>query len=236
MGKASRTKRRASVSAARRNRSGLGWYALAGVVIVAGVVGIALSRSSNADTPPLVNKDHWHAAIGVNVCGEWLPNAPQFEDAEGLHTHGDGLMHIHPFLSRAAGKNATVGNYFKLGGWSANANSFRLWDDTAHKTGDKCDGKAADVRWEVNGKPKTGDISDYRPEDGDVVALALLPEGDEIGTPPSKSELAAPSDVAGSGEIPPNDTTPTTGAGAVPGDTTPSSGAPPAPAPSAPTP
>jgi hypothetical protein len=231
MGKASRTRRRASVSSARRNRSGLGWYVLAGVVIVAGVVGIALSRSSNADTPPLVNKDHWHAAIGVNVCGEWLPNAPQFEDAEGLHTHGDGLIHIHPFLSRAAGKNATIGNYFKLGGWSASASSFHLWDDTEHKTGDKCEGKPATVRWEVNGKAQSGDISDYRPQDGDVIALALLPKDAEIGTPPSKSELAAPSDLAGGGATPPAETTPTT-PGAVPGDTTPSSAAPPAPAPS----
>jgi hypothetical protein len=229
MGKASRTKRRASVSAARRNRSGMGWYVLAGVVIVAGVVGIALSRSSDAESAPLVNEDHWHAAIGVNVCGEWLPNAPQFENAEGLHTHGDGLMHIHPFLTRAAGDNATVGAYLELGGWSATDDSFTLWDGTEHATGDQCDGKDATVRWEVNGEPQSGDISDYRPEDGDVVALALLPEGEDIGEPPSTSALEAPSDVAGGATVPPADTTPTTVA--VPGDTTP-----PAPAPTASTP
>ena len=99
MGKASRTKRRASVRHARASRSGNGvWYALAGVVIVAGVVVIVISAASDSADAAPQNKDHWHAAFGVNVCGEWLPNAPEFEDAEGIHTHGDGLMHIHPFL------------------------------------------------------------------------------------------------------------------------------------------
>jgi hypothetical protein len=215
------------VRSARRGRSGFWWYALAGVVIVAGVVGIALSRSSNADTPPIVNQDHWHAAFGVNVCGEWLPNAPQFEDAEGIHTHGDGLIHIHPFLSRAAGKNATVGMYLKLGGWKANDSSFHLWDDATHKTGDKCDGKDATVRWELNGKPQSGNISDYRMKDQDIIALALLPKGEEIGTPPSAAELAAPSDVAGGASVPATgDTTPTSAGGVVPGDTTPTTAPP----------
>jgi hypothetical protein len=217
MGKSSRTKRRSSVRSARRARSGVWWYVLAAVVIVAGVGTILLSRSpSGADTPPIVNKDHWHAAIGVNVCGQWMENAPTFEDAEGIHTHGDGLIHIHPFLTRAAGKKATVGLYFKLGGWKASDDSFTLWDGKTHQTGDKCDGKPAEVRWELNGKPQTGKITDLRPQNGDIIALALLPKGEKIGTPPSASELAAPSDLPGGTPVP-SDTTPTTtGAGATP--------------------
>jgi hypothetical protein len=233
MGKSSRTKRRASVRSARKSRGNLGWYALAAVVIVAGVVGIIFSRSSSADTAPLVNKDHWHAAIGVNVCGEWLPNAPTFEDAEGIHTHGDGLIHIHPFLSRAAGKNATVGLYFKLGGWKANQDSFTVWDGKTHKTGDKCGDKKATVRWELNGKPQSGSISDYNPQNGDIIALALLPKGEAIGQPPSASELAAPSDLNGGASVPADtgttvpgvtpDTSATTDTTAASGATTPAS-------------
>jgi hypothetical protein len=215
MGKSSRTKRRASVSAARRSRSGLGWYVLAGVIVVAGVIGIILSRSSSADEAPFANQDHWHAAFGVNVCGEWLPNAPTFENAEGIHTHGDGLIHIHPFISRAAGENATVGKYFELGGWEADSDSFTLWDGEEHKTGDTCGDEEATVRWEVNGEPQSGNISEYKPDDGDVIALALLPEGQEIGEPPSVSELAAPSDVPTDTPAAPTDTTVAT----VPGET-----------------
>ena len=180
-----------------------------------------------------MNKDHWHAAIGVNVCGEWLPNAPTFEDAEGIHTHGDGLIHIHPFLSRAAGKNATVGLYFKLGGWEASQDSFTLWDGQTHKTGDKCGDKTATVRWELNGKAQSGSISDYNPQNGDVIALALLPKGEKIGTPPSVSELAAPSDLPGGASVPtdtgatvpgvPPDTGATTDTTVAPGATAPAS-------------
>lgn len=223
MGKASRTKRRATVRSARKSRGNLGWWALAAVVTVAGLVGIMMSRTTNADAAPVANKDHWHAAIGVNVCGEWLPNAPTFEDDEGIHTHGDGLIHIHPFLSRAAGDNATVGRYFKLGGWSANSDSFKLWDGTEHKTGDKCGDEKATVRWEVNGEAQSGNISDYKPANGDVIALALLPKGDKIGEPPSAGELAAPSDLNPTGATPsvPADTTPTTALPGEPAPTTP---------------
>jgi hypothetical protein len=89
-----------------------------------------------------------------------------------------------------------------------------LWDGKTHQTGDKCDGKPAEVRWELNGKPQTDSITDLRPQNGDIIALALLPKSQKIGTPPSASELAAPSDVSG-GTPAPNATTPTTtGAGA----------------------
>jgi hypothetical protein len=227
MGKASRTKRRTSVRSARRGGGNLGWWVLSGVIFVVGVALIVVFKPDTGETAPIANKDHWHAAIGVNVCGQWLPNAPQSaQDVEGIHTHGDGLIHIHPFLSRAAGKHATVGRYFKLSGWKANENSFTLWDGATHKTGNKCDGKEAAVRWELNGKPQSGNIADYRMQDQDVIALALLPKGEKIGTPPSAAELAAPSDLPGAAPPVTGETTPTTAGGAVPGDTTPTTAPP----------
>ena len=60
--------------------------------------------------------DHWHSYLGVNICGEWLPNVPEFEAPvgspvgsrnAGIHSHGDGLIHTHPFVSSEEGKNAT---------------------------------------------------------------------------------------------------------------------------------
>ena len=230
MGKASRTKRRTSVKSARKSRGNLGWWLVSGVIIVGAVALIFVSRDE--PTAPLANKDHWHAALGVNVCGEWIANAPEFHFAAensaqqaGIHSHGDGLIHIHPYVTSESGDRATVGKFFEYGGWSADADSFKLWDGTEHKTGDDCDGKEATVRWEVNGEPQSGDISDYKPDNGDVIALALLPEGEEIGEPPSVSELAAPSDLQPGGATPtvPTDTTPTT---PTVGDTTPTTPAP----------
>ena len=225
MGKSSRTKRRASVKAARKSRSNLGWWAVSGIIVIAAIALIAVSRSS--PSAPLANQDHWHSAIGVNVCGEWLDNPPEFHFAAdnqnqqaGLHSHGDGLIHTHPYVSAESGDNATVGTFFEYGGWSASADSFELWDNQVHTTSDMCGDEEATVRWEVNGEPQDGNISSHRPKDGDIIALALLPEGDEIGEPPSVASLAAPVDETGGATVPsaslPTDSTAPT----VPGDTT----------------
>jgi hypothetical protein len=41
---------------------------------------------------------------------------PAFNDATsdvlGIHTHGDGVIHIHPFVSSVAGRDATLGVFF----------------------------------------------------------------------------------------------------------------------------
>ena len=75
--------------------------------------------------------------LGVNICGTWLPAVPQFEGRDGsrarirrpgIHSHGDGLMHIHPFSSDEAGAKATLGRYLTYGGWSWTRLSIKLWE------------------------------------------------------------------------------------------------------------
>lgn len=209
MARGSRKRRRAALTRARRSRSSFIWYVLAGVIIVVGVVLIVMSREG--EQAPVANRDHWHAAFGVNVCGEWLPNVPEFESSAanpnvtpGIHAHGDGLIHIHPFVTGEAGKRATVGKFLEYAGLDASSDSFTMNDGQTHKTGDECDGKPATVRWSLNGEEQGGNISSYHPKDQDVIALALLPGGDEIGEPPSVSSLRAPSDVADSGSVSPS--------------------------------
>ncbi len=62
--------------------------------------------------PSSENGDHWHAAYGVNLCGVWQPLAPASESTVGLHSHGDGLLHIHPFSEAGSFENATVEHFF----------------------------------------------------------------------------------------------------------------------------
>jgi hypothetical protein len=62
--------------------------------------------------PSVERSDHWHAAYGVNLCGVWQPAVPEYESSAGLHSHGDGLIHIHPFDHRASFENATLGHFF----------------------------------------------------------------------------------------------------------------------------
>jgi hypothetical protein len=57
--------------------------------------------------------DHIHMAFGVNACDEWLPDLPEFESRVGIHTHGDGVIHVHPFSGLGVGANATLGRYLR---------------------------------------------------------------------------------------------------------------------------
>ena len=85
MAKASRSKRkRAAVRSAKRSRNNSWWYALTALVVIAGVSLIVYARATaptavgpyvadnvNAKNPH--NKDsHWHAALGVYDCDNWL--------------------------------------------------------------------------------------------------------------------------------------------------------------------
>jgi hypothetical protein len=228
VGKASRNRRRAAAVKARRTRSGSPfWYAATGVIIIVGVIAVALSRGSNDPVPPLANdpvNSHWHAALGVNVCGTWLPNAPEFHERAGstiragLHSHGDGLIHVHPYSSDEAGKNATVGQFFEEGGWELGSDHFRAWDEKAKKNGQKCGDKEATVRWEVNEKKMTGNPASYKIRDTDDIAIAFLPEGEKIGRPPQAD--AIPTDVPGASTTLPSGASPSSEppAATAPGD------------------
>ena len=58
--------------------------------------------------------DHIHQAIAVHACGQFLPDIPLFESPNiGIHTHADGVIHIHPFSQLGVGANATLERYFK---------------------------------------------------------------------------------------------------------------------------
>ncbi len=183
----------------------MGWTVATVVIVVVGVVGIVLARGggSNSNAAPVVNKDHWHAYLGVNVCGTWLPSAPAFDGATaqamGIHSHGDGLMHIHPFSSAASGKNATVGRFIKDNdgaGWELDSTSMKLWDGAQYKNGYTCPsgefkGQKANLVWATGqyggpwtGKPQKGNPADYNPKNAGIVAIAFLPNGQKVPEPP----------------------------------------------------
>ena len=239
MGKASRAKHRAAaLEPVPRNRSQQWWYIATTAIVMLGVFLIVLTKydgggsAAGAGDRPRVDFDHWHAALGVNVCGEWLPNAPAFEVRSGsevpagINTHGDGLIHIRPAAADEAGANATLGRFMKFGGWKVTADSFDVWGDVSKSTGDKCGDKKATVRWSVDGEEQSGDPSAHKLVDLDVIALALLPDGEDIGEPPSAAGVFTPDDVSqavattlpGAGTLPGETTAP--GATTVPGATT----------------
>ena len=196
----------------RRRRSGSTAWTVAIVVVVlvfGGLVALQVSsnRESNAGGDPgsghpwyATNEhaqDHWHTYLGVNICGEWLTAQPLFENDAGIHTHGDGLIHTHPFVPSAAGKNATIGKYADLAGWSVSSDSIDAWtgpakdsSQTSWSNGDECTfgqykGQKGELVWAVDGKKQTGNPSDYHQQDGATVAIGFLPKGADLPFPPT---------------------------------------------------
>ncbi|MGH9042757.1 MAG: hypothetical protein ACRDZ3_21290 [Acidimicrobiia bacterium] len=205
-----------------RKSGTLGFAAIIGVIALLGVVGILASKggdTAGAQTGPDIG-DHHHAALGINICGQWKPNTPQYESAKGIHSHGDGFIHMHPYSQAGANENATVGLFIDQANEEISSDSIKLSDGTDLKNGDECptlDNKPGKIRWTVNKTEKKGNPARYVPEDRDVVVLAFLPDGEKIGEPPVVTAGQNPSDIPGQ--------TPATTATTAPG-TTPSSEAP----------
>jgi hypothetical protein len=200
MGKASRKKSSVKAKAHKSNRV---FTIVVILIMTVGVAGIVLTVSNDdgpsAETAGAKIGDHWHATLGVNMCGTWQGNLPPYEAATGVHSHGDGFMHIHPFSASGAGTRAKISLFYSQADEKVAADEINVGGEK-RKNGDICenlDKKPGLVRWSVNGEEKTGNPGDYVPNDRDVVAIAFLPEGVEIGVPPAAASGSNPSDVAG---------------------------------------
>lgn len=211
---------------------GAGWFLPAVVAVclvgVGAVLYLANNRESNRAVAPLVpvpslgiEGDHWHQAFGVYACDAFqTPVAQELPSSEGIHTHGDGLIHIHPFSVSASGKNATLSAYFRT--------SQAQLTDTTYTPGPFEAGAAAlDEAIGCNGQPATlqiavwddafstgppdrivtENLADFRFEkDAGAITLALVPDGVEIPIPPSAAGIGAYSPQSPLSE----DTTPST--------------------------
>jgi hypothetical protein len=246
--KYSRAQARARIRRTKRRSGSMGWTVATLGVVAVGVLMIVLFRGEgSSDAQPRVNEDHWHAYLGVNVCGSWLPPAPGFDSPNGIHSHEDSLIHIHPFASAAAGDNATVARFIEDNegaDWELSADSMKLWDGVEYRNGDTCEsgefeGEKGRIVWSVGhygeewtGRPRSGDPADFAPRNADIVAIAFLPESEQTVPEPPDAEPALENieDLGGasavSTTVPPSTTPPTT-TPRLPGSTTPSSAPPP---------
>lgn len=251
----SRMKRRALRNPKRARGGGSNWFNLTiSIIVVVGVALVLISRqpggSAGSVGPKLSGKggqpDHWHAAIGINICGEWQPG-PLWPNAQlfrvgtstyaGMHTHTlsddspDGIIHMEPQASADAGRNATVGQFMKSGGWKLSSDSMELWagkDGAAikHKNGEKCtgkfNGKKAELRWALgsytSGKKtqlveRNGNPSSLKLYNDNVVAIYFVPADtklDSLGAVPSEKNVVGATNREGM----PGSATSTTVAGA----------------------
>jgi hypothetical protein len=217
-------------------------FAAAVVAIVALGIGIvAFARVENEGagdntTSPKANLqdgnpfDHWHAAFAVNVCGtEVSPLQDGVTDPLGIHTHGDGLIHIHPFTRSAAGDRATMSKYFGQVDFKVTDEGFQLPGGTTTEDGGTtvkegettCGGEPgelvlahwADAVTAASSEPDEIIRSDFGSvrfaEDGGAFTLAFVAEGStDIPAPSTAAEIETLGAID-EGTTPPDTETPT---------------------------
>ena len=217
MGRASSQKKVARAATTGGGRTAgakrpIGWYSTMAAVALLGVFLVAFSRNQEqskvaraSSTPPRLNKDHWHAAFSVYLCDHFAANIAQFESPDGMHTHGDGVIHLHPFTPKASGTNSTLGFYASAVTDNLKTGAFKLTstelqypgDKKDWKNGDQCQGKPGKVKMSVNGKQVTQDPSTYLMKDGDLIDVGFVPSATPLpSNPDEKKNLAAINDVS----------------------------------------
>jgi hypothetical protein len=215
VGKASSAKKvaRASRAGGRsrvRRQSGLLFPVTLGVVVVLGLLLIVWARHDNqatAATPPVVG-DHWHAAYGFYICGSFKPTLskgsnPQEPDPLGIHTHADGVIHIHPFSSATTGRNATIGAFFDWLGVKMSNDKLELPEGQGtYANGDTCQkkpGKLMLAQWDdvqrTTADPKVfvTDFKSVQLGNGQGYTIAFMPDDfdpKKLPKPPAAAKLA----------------------------------------------
>jgi hypothetical protein len=238
MGKASSAKkvaRAARAAGGKRvgQRRNLGFPLIIIGVLVAGFALIFYAASERRAVASPLTTDHWHAAYNINICGTVQPADTDFngQDLTGIHTHGDKVVHIHPFLDSAAGQNADLGRFFDTINLEVTDSSIVLPDGTTFEEGtDTCEDQDAQVvvaRWDSAEQGASGenpsqiftdDFDNIRfRNDREAYTIAFLPEGDEIPPPDSIPTLDQLTDVL---QAPGASTTTAPGDTTVPGDAT----------------
>jgi hypothetical protein len=209
MGKASSSKKVARAARAGGRTAGskqrnLLFPGVIGVIMVLGVALVAFAandRKSETDVAPVLG-DHWHAAVGFYICDQFEPDIAEFESRVGIHTHGDGVIHIHPSSAGGAGENATLGEFLEGAGVQLTDTELTMGENTWKEGDQKCGDEDAEL---VVAQWKDVESSESDPalirrdfdsirfrEDGEGYTIAFVPEGTtDIPKPESAARLQA---------------------------------------------
>ncbi len=157
------------------------WVPVATVIAVVFAILGALFISRSAVGAPRIG-DHWHARFSYFVCGVRQPNPPVFSGE--VHTHGDGIIHIHPSTPSYEGSAARLVKWFEYGGGKLTKKEIQMpGDPVAHKNGDTCsDGSVGEVQVYVtdsSGTRKLDRVDRYIPHDADQIRFVFGPPEQE---------------------------------------------------------
>ncbi len=204
MGKASSSKKvaraaRAGQSSGSSEKRDLGFPVAMAMVVILGVLLVTYARSTrdaSAEAPTL--QDHWHSAYAVYDCRteSFLPSFTSDYDPRGIHSHSDGLLHIHPFSSAVTGDGATLDVFFDamLVDLDDDDTKMVLPSGTELANGADCGGEEAVLqvaRYDANNieagpsEIVSSSIGDFIFEGNrEAYTIALAPLGADIPPPP----------------------------------------------------
>jgi hypothetical protein len=177
------------------------WWPVVGVVVLIGAAVGVLFLIQGLRSGPQVG-DHIHSSLGIYVWGEQQPDLPV--TGGGVHSHGDGLIHIHPQHSGEESLGAALGKFFEYGGWNLTSDTLRLAEGEEYVNGDLGpDGRPGTLRvlkartdWRSDEGGAHGDLTaqcsaltddqmkelgsfvGYVAKDGDCVRIIFGPEGE----------------------------------------------------------
>jgi len=187
----------------------VGFSAAVAAIVVLGIGAVLFARSqltAPGSTAPRLGVDHWHSAFGLYVCDSFLPPLSDTQgDARGIHSHDDGIMHIHPSSSLAAGEEAQIGDFLFEVGVDLTDDSMTLPNGDTFTNGDECGdqgpGEVKLARWsieDIDAEPEliTSDLNDARYlTDREAWTLAFIPDGEDIPIPPTVDGVDQVTDV-----------------------------------------
>ncbi len=203
MGKASSSKKVARAAGigggrASRGRRPWGYYAMVAVIVILGLLGTWVSRNhrlaqinNRGNSAPTVGTT-WYEGYGVYECGTWAKAISHAKDPQGITTgNGDGIIHIHPTVKAAAGKNATLGKFAGAVGMKLNAAELQVPGGKLYTDGATCEGKPGhvyvkqfDYVGDNVGTLETVTPTDVPLSDGALVTIAFVPASDKGKIPP----------------------------------------------------
>ena len=164
------------------------------ILVVFGILGLLFVVRGATAAPR--NGDHWHATYQTLICGQRQPHFPTWEASEGVHTHADGIIHMHPFSPSGEGAGARLVKWIDYGGGKLTQSELRKPGSREEfKNGDLCDdGREGFVQVFANGE-KLDDWSRYIPQDGDSVRIVFGPD-EEVGPVEQEDRTVIPESEA----------------------------------------
>lgn len=155
-----------------------------GLLVVGALLYPLLNPQFGDPRYPTTDSD-WHVDYSIVVCGEEHPPFPDF--GGGIHTDGDGRIHIAPSTPGQAGREASLGRFFVNAGGRLTRDYLGLPDGGTYESGNTCpSGETAHVGVFVDGE-RIDDPAPYVPRDGESVRVVF---GPEVAAPSSSGDTS----------------------------------------------